>query len=169
MKNKLLEEIRHDLVSLTGLKAFDSLSETIQSNDSHVSVLISELIPLDFKELIGKIDIELEIDDSIHSDVKDNLSEWSRLITKLSKDEKDYFNKKEAYNALSEEIIKETDFKALYGKNNESIRKQHVKEELADEYGELKELEFSIDNLKRRISFLKSLIHTKTVLLEIKG
>ena len=57
----------------------------------------------------------------------------------------------------------------MYGKNNESIRKQHVKEELADEYSELKELEFSIDNLKRRISFLKSLIHTKTVLMEIKG
>lgn len=90
MGNKLLEEIRHELVSISGLKAFDVSVETenITSTNSDVTVQISELIPLDFKELIGKIDIELEIDDSISADVKDNLSEWSRLITKLSIDER---------------------------------------------------------------------------------
>ena len=57
---KLLEEIRHTLVSLSGLKAFDSLGDNVKSNDSHVNVLISELIPLNFEELIKEIDEVLE-------------------------------------------------------------------------------------------------------------
>lgn len=57
---KLIEEIRHTLVSLSGLKAFDSLGDNVKSNDSHVSVLISELIPLNFEELIKEIDEVLE-------------------------------------------------------------------------------------------------------------
>lgn len=162
---KLLHEIRHTLVSLGGLKAFDSLSSTVTSNDSHITVNISELIPLDFNETIHAIDTALKIDESIDADVMVNIREWSNLIEELSKKEKDYLTKKEAYNALSEEIIKETNFKALYGKNNESIRKQHVKEELADEYSELKELEFNIDYLKRRISFLKAMSYAK---MEVK-
>ena len=98
---------------------------------------------------------------SIKDTIQNNLSEWDKLINELSSKEVKLFNKKEAYNALSEEIIQSTDFKTLYGKNNESIRKTHVKETLADEYQEIKELEFSIDYLKRRISFLKSLIQLK--------
>lgn len=57
---KLIEEIRHTLVSLSGLKAFDSLGDNVKSNDSHVNVLISELIPLHFEELIKEIDEVLE-------------------------------------------------------------------------------------------------------------
>lgn len=102
------------------------------------------------------------------SDVSVNLSEWSKLITELSDKEIKYYNLKEKYSSLSEEIIASTDFKQLYGKNNESVRKNHVKHELSDIVDELKTLEFSIDYLKRRISFLKQLVHTKTVLLEVK-
>lgn len=52
----LLEDIRHTLVSLSGLKAFDALGESVKSNDSHVTVSIAELIPLDFNEAIKQID-----------------------------------------------------------------------------------------------------------------
>ena len=107
-------------------------------------------------------------DTSISDDVMTNISEWSSLVTELSSKEIDLFHKKEAYNALSEEIIASTNFKTLYGKNNESIRKQHVKGTLVDEYKEIKDLKFSIDYISRRISYLKSLIHTKNVLREVK-
>lgn len=60
INKKLLEKIRHDLVSIGGLKAFDSLGDNVKSNDSHVNVLISELIPLNFEELIKEIDEVLE-------------------------------------------------------------------------------------------------------------
>ena len=161
MKNELLEEIRHDLVSISGLKAFDALSETVKSNDSHVSVLISELIPLDFKNLIGKIDIELEIDDSINAAVMDNLSEWSSLITELCAKEVELSEAKEEN---EHDIIK-----AKYGGNNDKTRKKYVEETLVDEHEAIVKLERRIDYIKRRVPFLKSLIHTKTVLLEIKG
>lgn len=107
-------------------------------------------------------------DTSISDDVMANLHEWTCLITELSKKEIELNNLKGNYQALSDEIIESTDFKALYGKNNAEVRKNHVRNELSDEYESIKELEFSLDYLKRRISFLKQLIHTKTVLIEVK-
>lgn len=101
-------------------------------------------------------------------DIKGDLYEWSKLITDLGDKEVKYYNLKEKYNELSEKIITSTDFKELYGKNNETVRKNHVKNELSDMVKEIKSLEFDIDYCKRRISFLKQLIHTKTVLLQIK-
>ena len=179
MKNGLLEEIRHDLVSLSGLKAFDALSETITSSDSHVTVLISELIPLDFKEIIGKIDIELEIDDSINADVMDNLVEWSRLITELCAKEIELSDAKETYQALSYNLLEEARtvkeetehdiIKVKYGGNNDKTRKKYVEETLVNEHEAIVELERRMDYIKRRVPFLKSLIRTKTALLEIKG
>ena len=88
------------------------------------------------------------------------------------------YNKKEAYNTSSEKLLEdaakekaETDYdviKEKYGGNNDKTRKKYVKDSLADESLELKKLEWSIDYIKRRISFLKQLIHTKTILKEVK-
>lgn len=105
---------------------------------------------------------------TVYKNVEEISQEWENLIIELSDKEVDYYNLKEKYNGLSENIIASTDFKELYGKNNETVRKNHVKNELSDIVSELKTLEFSIDYIKRRISFLKQLIHTKTVLLEVK-
>lgn len=164
---KLLADTRQLLVSLNGLKAYN-LGEEVTSNDSHVTVRVSELIPLDFSNEIEMIDDALKVDESIDDSIMGNLVEWSSLVNELSTIEVDLFNKKEEYQGLSEEIISSTDFKALYGKNNESVRKQHCREELSEQYDEIKKLEFNIDYCKRRISFLKSLIHVKTVSMEIK-
>ena len=98
----------------------------------------------------------------------ENLSEWSRLVTELSEKEVALYHWKEVYNVKSEEIIANTDFKALYGANNQKVRDNHVKSELSDWHNTIKELEFSIDYLVRRISYLKELIRTKRVLMEIK-
>lgn len=89
--------------------------------------------------------------------VMDLLEAWSYLITELSSKEIELYKCKESYQALSDTIIESTDFKELYGKNNVEVRKNHVKN-----------LSFSIDYLIRKISFLKQLIHTKTVMVEIK-
>lgn len=102
-------------------------------------------------------------------DVSIDLYMECKLIDELSEKEIEYYNLKEKYNELSEKIIESTDFKELYGKNNERVRKNHVKNELSDMVKEIKSLEFSIDYCKRRIMFLKQLIHTKTVLLQIKN
>ena len=98
----------------------------------------------------------------------ENLSEWSRLVTELSEKEVALYHWKEVYNVKSDEIIANTDFKALFGKNNADVKKQYVKEQLSDWHNTIKELEFSIDYLVRRISYLKELIRTKRVLMEIK-
>lgn len=106
------------------------------------------------------------------------LEAWSYLITELSAKEIQLYKKKAAYEASSEKLLedaakekheKDNDIiKAKYGGNNDKTRKKYVKEMLAKENNEIKNLEFSIDYLKRRISFLKQLIHTKTVMMEIK-
>lgn len=103
------------------------------------------------------------------SPVIDNLSEWSSRITELSVDEIALDNLKEKIFNKEQEIIKNTDFNKLYGANNKDVRKAHLDKEMLEDYERKKDLEFSIDYNKRRISFLKQLIHTKTVLMEVKG
>lgn len=85
---------------------------------------------------------------------------YEDLVNELSSKEIDYFRKKEVYKDLSSEIIESTDFKSLYSKNNESIRKQHVKKELSEQYEELKSLEFGINWIKNYIPFLRELIRS---------
>lgn len=58
MTNKqLLEEIRHELVSLTGLKAFDI---TADKTEKLTVVWNKDLIKLNYDELIKRIDKELK-------------------------------------------------------------------------------------------------------------
>ena len=102
-------------------------------------------------------------------DITDYLSEWENLIEELSVKEVLLYKKKEAYQVMSDKIIAETDFKALYGKNNAEVRKTHVKGELMTDYETIKALEFSVDWIIRRISFLRELIRVKRVLMEVKG
>lgn len=96
------------------------------------------------------------------------LLSYEDFVFELSSKVVEYFTRKESYNALSEKIIQETVFKALYGKNNEKVRKEHVKKELANQFQELKDLEFSIDWIKYYIPFLREVIRTKRVLMEVK-
>lgn len=109
----------------------------------------------------------------INVPVMDLLEGWSILITELSFKEIELYECKEAYQVLSDKTIEEArrdnvDFKKLYGGDNQFTRKQYVKEVLHDENQHIKDLEFSIDYLTRKISFMKQLIHTKTIMMEIK-
>lgn len=57
---QLLEDIRHELTFLTGLKAFDSLGENIDNGRFSTVVENKDLIELNYVELIKRIDKELE-------------------------------------------------------------------------------------------------------------
>ena len=103
-----------------------------------------------------------------YGDLNDDLYEYSSLIDELSIKEVELFKLKEEYQIESDKIINETDFKELDGKNNAEVRKNHVKEELKGLYLEIKDLEFSIDYIGRRIGYLKELIRTKRLLIEVK-
>ena len=93
--------------------------------------------------------------------IKEITNEWEDLINELSHKELALYEWKTLYNARSEEIINNTDFKELYGKNNDKVRKDYVKKELQDWYNIIKDLEFSIDHIQRRISFLKAMTYVK--------
>ena len=96
------------------------------------------------------------------------LSEWEGLVNELSEKEIALYEWKTVYQIRAEEIIQNTDFKALYGANNQKVRDQHVKNELADWYDIIKELEFSIDWISRRIRFLRELVRYKSTIMEVE-
>ena len=97
------------------------------------------------------------------------LKEWEELVNELSEKEVALFQWKEVYNVRASEIEAHTDFKELYGKNNAEVRKNHIRNELQDWYTIIKDLEFSINYIERRISFLRELVKCKRVLLEVKA
>ena len=104
--------------------------------------------------------------------VINNLSEWSQCITTLSVKEKKLIEAKEQKSKEEFEIMfvnTDIDFKELYGSTSEKVRKQHADKELKPLKDEIKGLELDIEYLKRRISFLKQVVYTKTVLMEVKG
>ena len=96
------------------------------------------------------------------------LHEWENLIEELSMKEIALYKWKECYQIKSDEIIAHTDFKELYGANNQKVRDNHVRNELIDWYDTIKDLEFSIDYISRRISFLRELVKCERTLLEVK-
>lgn len=109
-----------------------------------------------------------EIFEVKYREIDEDLVEWNELINELSSKERALWEWKELYQSHSDKIIAETDFKALYGKNNDKVRKEHVKKELQTWYDTIKDLEFSVDWIGRRISFLRELIRVKRTILEIR-
>ena len=83
-------------------------------------------------------------------------SEWEQLIEELDQKELELIKIKNEYLKQSEAIIDETDFKALYGRNNESIRKLHIQTELKDLCKQKIKLESEIKHAIRRIDFLNN-------------
>lgn len=168
MTNKeLMENVRHTLVSLSGLKAID---KPVKSDVSEITVNTSDLIPLEFTDLIDRIDNNLDGDDSIDAFVLDNCIEWGNLITELSHKEAELNNIKAAYEQQEFDILYNSNinFKKLYGAANDKTRKHHVTVELSDLTEQKEELELSISYLKRRLSYLYSLVSVKTALLNAK-
>ena len=99
----------------------------------------------------------------------DYLKEWENLINELSEKELALIEWKQIYEIKAQTIEDETDFKAIYGRNNADIRKLHIKQELKEWDNNIVDLEISIAWITRRISFLRELVKCKRVLLEVKS
>jgi hypothetical protein len=93
--------------------------------------------------------------------VEDLIGEWESLVAELSNKEVSLYNLKEAYLIAEQKIINETDFKELYGKNNEKVRTNHVKNELSDMVSEMKSLEFGINWIRNYIPLLREVLRCK--------
>lgn len=120
---------------------------------------------IDTMDLVELEDRQLH---SINLSMNDLLVEWEDLLEELSEKEIEYYYCKERYQSKADVIIAETDFKSLYKANNQKVRDNHVKNELSKDHLHLKNLEFSIDWLNRRISFLRELVRTKRTIMEVK-
>ena len=98
--------------------------------------------------------------------IEDYFKEWEKAINELSHKEVELTNLKEVYAEKEQEILTNTDFKELYGANNDKVRKNHVKKTLQAMTDAKQDLEISIDYLKRRIDFIKNLMSMQRTLLE---
>lgn len=85
------------------------------------------------------------------------LNEWNLAIEELSKKEIEYDKLKKEHFEKSEEIIRKTDFKELYGKNNADIRKAHIQNILSELTEDILDLKYSISYLKRKLEWYKAM------------
>ena len=107
--------------------------------------------------------IELE-DRQLHSldlSVNDLLVEWEDLIEELSEKEIELTYLKQKIFEKEQIVINETDFKAVYGKNNADVRKTHLLSLMKTDYENRNTLELSVDWINRRISFIRELVKCK--------
>ena len=93
--------------------------------------------------------------------VEDLLAEWEDLLLELSQKEVKLYKTKEAYLIAEADIVNNTDFKALYGANNQKVRDNHVKNELSDMVSDMKALEFGINWIRSYIPLLKEVVRCK--------
>jgi len=89
------------------------------------------------------------------------LDVYEDMVVELSDKEVELFNLKEAYLIAERKIIEETDFKELYGANNQKVRDQHVKAELQDMVDRKASLQFSIDFIRNYIPLLREVLRCK--------
>lgn len=102
-------------------------------------------------------------------DLHKDFVDWDNFITELSEKEVELINLKELYAQQEQDILTNFDFKEAYGKNNETIRKNHVKNELKDIVEKKNDLEISITYLKRKIKFINSMVDMKIELISFGG
>lgn len=89
------------------------------------------------------------------------LTVYEDLVAELSNKEIALYTLKEEYIIAENKIIANTDFKALYGKNNEKVRKEHCKSELSDRVSQMKDLEFSISWIKNYLPLIREVVRSK--------
>lgn len=100
---------------------------------------------IDTEDLAKRIDYGTQI--------QELLDKWETLINKVSMQEIEQYNLKEEIFNKEQQIIAETDFKEIYGKNNADVRKQHLQSVMKEDYDKKKALEITIEANKRRIIF----------------
>lgn len=84
-----------------------------------------------------------------------SLKELFDMNKELDLRKEEYLSVRREYDKREFEIITTFDFKAEYGKDNEKIRKGHIKEELKELQDKKDRLSLQIDSLNRYIKFLE--------------
>ena len=126
--------------------------------DGHWYGLFKDPVTID-GEVIDERDWRIGMITDVPVDVL--LKEWHFLVHELSDKEVELYQLKEAYLIAESKIVNEVDFKAIYGKNNEKIRKEHCKKELSDLVEQIKELEFGIGWIRNYIPLLREVVRCK--------
>ena len=90
------------------------------------------------------------------------LRTYEDLVLELSDKEIELYLLKEQYLQRESEIVQTTDFKSLYGANNQKIRDQHVKETLSDMVEKKVELQFTIDFIRMYLPLLREVLRSKS-------
>ena len=96
------------------------------------------------------------------------LTKWARLINELKDDEAKLLTLKKYYELRESHIINKTNFKKLYGANNDKVRKAHVKKELENTVEQKEQLELKIEDRKRKISFLKAATYAQIEIMRLQ-
>ena len=126
--------------------------------DGHWYGLFKDPVTID-GEVIDERDWRIVMITDVPVDVL--LKEWHFLVHELSDKEVELYNLKEAYLIAEADIVNNTDFKALYGANNQKVRDNHVRTELSDMVGQMKALEFGINWIRSYIPLLREVILVK--------
>jgi len=115
--------------------------------------------------------VEVTSAPNMEMSVQDCLNEWEKSVDELFDKEVELYKAKEDYEKASEKLladaVKEKSetgrdvIKEKYGGNNDKTRAKYVKEMLDKDKARIKALEFRIGHLKRRVSFLKTLVKVK--------
>lgn len=126
-------------------------------------VVKSENVDCRFDDLLNEISVELMRENLT---IDDYFREWEKSIDDLKTTHIELINLKETYAQLEQEIVENTDFKELYGANNQKVRDNHVKNELKDLVDKKHELKLKSEYLSRRIDFIKNLMAMQRTLIE---
>ena len=126
-------------------------------------VVKSENVDCRFDDLLNEISVELMRENLT---IDDYFREWEKSIDDLKTTHIELINLKETYAQLEQDIVENTDFKELYGANNQKVRDNHVKNELKDLVDIKHELKLKSEYLSRRIDFIKNLMAMQRTLIE---
>ena len=126
-------------------------------------VVKSENVDCRFDDLLNEISVELMRENLT---IDDYFREWEKSIGDLKTTHIELINLKETYAQLEQDIVENTDFKELYGANNQKVRDNHVKNELKDLVDKKHELELKSEYLSRRIDFIKNIMAMQRTLIQ---
>ena len=84
-----------------------------------------------------------------------SLKEYKETIKLIDEKEKEYLDTRRQFDEQEFEILTTFDFKKEYGKDNEKIRKQHIRNELSIIADRKDKLKLEIDKLQRQKTLLE--------------
>ena len=146
--------------------------DTSKEDSDDDKVLVSVDTEVKARIIVDLLNEKEDLIDEKPLDLHKDFSEYDECINSIDTDSKRLLEIEEEYKSESDRILKEAretevDFKALYGGNNASTRKQYVDEQLYDLIEEKNDLKFKVDDNLRRIAFLKRMIDMKIKLIGV--